>query len=43
MNIEQICSSTAREYWHMLPETSQARKAIWDAVNFPVRKASDEH
>lgn len=20
-------------YWHMLPETSQARKAIWDAVN----------
>ncbi len=21
------------EYWHMLPETSQARKAIWDAVN----------
>ncbi len=21
------------EYWHMLPEASQARKAIWDAVN----------
>ena len=21
------------EYWHMLPETSQARKAIWDAVS----------
>lgn len=20
-------------YWHMLPEYSQARKAIWDAVN----------
>ena len=20
-------------YWHMLPEASQARKAIWDAVN----------
>lgn len=21
------------EYWHMLPQASQARKAIWDAVN----------
>lgn len=21
------------EYWHMLPESGQARKAIWDAVN----------
>jgi hypothetical protein len=21
------------EYWHMLPEAAQARKAIWDAVN----------
>jgi phage terminase large subunit len=21
------------DYWHMLPEQSQARKAIWDAVN----------
>src|ERR1700733_11522276 len=21
------------EYWHMLPEASQARKAIWDAVS----------
>ena len=20
-------------YWHMLPQASQARKAIWDAVN----------
>ena len=20
-------------YWHMLPEAAQARKAIWDAVN----------
>ena len=20
-------------YWHMLPEASQARKAVWDAIN----------
>jgi hypothetical protein len=25
--------SRAANYWHMLPEASQARKAIWDAVN----------
>ncbi len=23
----------AGTYWHMLPEASQARKAIWDAIN----------
>lgn len=30
------CEATQRRvgtYWHMLPEASQARKAIWDAVN----------
>lgn len=29
------CSAMQRvgNYWHMLPEASQARKAIWDAVN----------
>lgn len=29
------CESQKRpaNYWHMLPEASQARKAIWDAVN----------
>src|SRR6185503_5423283 len=29
------CASQRRpaNYWHMLPEASQARKAIWDAVN----------
>jgi len=30
-------------YWHMLPETGQARKAIWDAVNpHTGRKRIDE-
>src|SRR4249919_1202054 len=29
------CAAMQRvgNYWHMLPEASQARKAIWDAVN----------
>jgi hypothetical protein len=29
------CASLQRvgNYWHMLPEASQARKAVWDAVN----------
>src|SRR6185312_8507339 len=29
------CSAFERvgTYWHMLPEASQARKAIWDAIN----------
>lgn len=27
------CFERAGNYWHMLPEYSQARKAIWDAVN----------
>lgn len=38
---DEICLHTAAvkafervgNYWHMLPEYSQARKAIWDAVN----------
>ena len=29
------CAALQRvgNYWHMLPEASQARKAIWDAIN----------
>jgi hypothetical protein len=29
------CAAMQRvgNYWHMLPEASQARKAIWDAIN----------
>ena len=27
------CFERVANYWHMLPEYSQARKAIWDAVN----------
>lgn len=33
----------AGNYWHMLPEASQARKAIWDAINpHSGRKRIDE-
>jgi hypothetical protein len=29
------CAALQRigNYWHMLPEASQARKAVWDAIN----------
>jgi phage terminase large subunit len=29
------CAALERvgNYWHMLPEASQARKAVWDAIN----------
>ncbi len=27
------CMTKPATYWHMLPEATQARKAIWDAVN----------
>lgn len=29
----ECCISRVGEYWHMLPEASQGRKAIWSAVN----------
>jgi phage terminase large subunit len=29
----RACHQRIGTYWHLLPEASQARKAIWDAIN----------
>jgi hypothetical protein len=34
LNWAAACATRTRgTYWHLLPEASQGRKAIWDAVN----------